>query len=262
MMNEMLAREGIYLAKFDFCQLGMEVNDSQGAKANTKKRTSVMTNSKHLAETLRLAQRDGSHHHEQLVNGKAKQCEIYPEKFSQLVCESIKREIADAKWRRQVGDKFKIGPAVERLMAAQAKLELVEPPHEKEGTTWFRDLYDGQEFVDDVTGLYLNKDLAIQARRVEIDFFKARGVYTKVQRKPWMQVITTKWLDINKGDEAATNYRARLVGREIAKEKRDDLYAATPPLESLRALLSLCAGSQQGPDPHRIMAIDVKRAYF
>ena len=88
-------------------------------------------------------------------------------------------------------------------------------------------MYDGQEFVDDVTGLYLNKDLAIQGRRVEIYFFKARGVYTKVLRKPWMQVITTKWLDINKGDEAAPNYRARLVGREIAREKPDDLYAAT-----------------------------------
>ena len=125
-------------------------------------------------------------------------------------------------------------------MAAQAKIEFVEPPHEKEGTTWFRDLYEGQEFIDDVTGLYLKKDLAVQARKVEIDFFKARGVYTKVPRKLGMQVITTKWLDINKGDEAKPNYRARLVGREIAKEKRDDLYAATPPLESLRALLSFC----------------------
>ena len=75
-----------------------------------------------------------------------------------------------------------------------------------------------------------------------------------------MQVITTKWLDINKGDEASPNYRARFVGREIAREKRDDLYAATPPLESLRALLSLCGGSQKGADQQRIMAIDVKRA--
>ena len=85
MMTEMLAREGVYLAKFDFCQLGMEVTDSKGAKVSAKKRTSVMTNSKHLAEALRMAQCDGSHRHEQLVNGKAKQCEVYPEKFSQLV---------------------------------------------------------------------------------------------------------------------------------------------------------------------------------
>ena len=66
-------------------------------QASAKKRTSVMMNSKHAAETLRLAQCDGSHRHEQLVNGKAKQCEIYPEKFFRLICEGIRGEIADAK---------------------------------------------------------------------------------------------------------------------------------------------------------------------
>ena len=44
MMTEMLAREGVYLAKFDFCQLGMEVSSVRGKKASAKKRTSVMTN--------------------------------------------------------------------------------------------------------------------------------------------------------------------------------------------------------------------------
>ena len=61
-------------------------------------------------------------------------------------------------------------------MAAQAKLEHVEPPHEEEGTARFRGLYDGQEFVDDVTGLHLNKDLAVQARRVEL-LQGARGLH-------------------------------------------------------------------------------------
>ena len=54
-----------------------------------------------------------------------------------------------------------------------------------------------------------------------------------------MKPITTKWLDVNKSDEANPNYRARLVGREIAWDKRDDLYAAIPPLESLKALMSV-----------------------
>ena len=176
MMTEMFAREGVYLAKFDFCELGMEVSSGRGKKASAKKRTSVITNSKHFAETLRLAQRDGSHRHEQLVNGKAKQCEIYPEKFSQLICESIKREIADARWRRHIAGKFEFGPAVEWLMAVQAKLDVVELPHEKDGATRFHGLYKGQDVVDDVTGLQLNKELAMQARKVEIDFFKARCV--------------------------------------------------------------------------------------
>ena len=105
----------------------MVVSKGSGKEGNAKKRTAVMTNSKHLAETLRLAQCDKSHSHVQLVGGKAKQCEVYPEKFAQLICESIKREISDAKWRGQVAEKFEIGPTVERLMAVEAKMELVEP---------------------------------------------------------------------------------------------------------------------------------------
>ena len=80
-----------------------------------------------------------------------------------------------------------------------------------------------------------------------------------------MKIISTKWLDVNKGDEEANNYRARLVGREIAHDKRDDLFAATPPLESLRMILSICASNQNSvnaEDNFIIMSNDVKRAYF
>ena len=147
-------------------------------------------------------------------------------------------------------------------MAMQQKLETAVPPHEAAGDDNLRGVYEGAEFYDDVTGVLLDRDLALKARKVEIDFFKARCVYTKVRHEPWMHVITTKWLDVNKGDSANPNVRCRLVGREIAKEKRDDLFAATPPLESLKTVLSLCASHQRQKDPWRIMAVDVKRAYF
>ena len=61
---------------------------------------------------------------------------------------------------------------------------------------------------------------------------------------------------------ASPNYRSRLVGCEFAHDKRDDFFAATPPLESLRAILAICAARQNGKHPHRIMALDVARAYF
>ena len=61
---------------------------------------------------------------------------------------------------------------------------------------------------------------------------------------------------------ASPNYRSRLVGCEFAHDKRDDFFAATPPLESLRAILAICAARQNCKHPHRIMALDVARAYF
>ena len=51
-----------------------------------------------------------------------------------------------------------------------------------------------------------------------------------------MNVISTKWFDINKGDKGKPHIRLRLVGREIANDKIDDLFAATPPLESLKVV--------------------------
>ena len=45
--------------------------------------------------------------------------------------------------------------------------------------------------------------------------------------------ISTQWVDINKGkgDEMHTDYRSRLVAREITC-KMEGLFAATPPLKA------------------------------
>ena len=126
------------------------------------------------------------------------------------------------------------------------------------------ELYRDSEFIDDTTGIQLEKTKAIAARRLEIEYFKKMGVYSKVKREYWMRTITTRWLDTNKGDELNPNYRARLVAREIKRDKRDDLFAATPPLESLRMVISICASHQFGTPEQNylIMTTDVKRAYF
>ena len=98
-----------------------------------------------------------------------------------------------------------------------------------------QDLYESFDFVDDITGKPLDHKLAADARKLEIDFFRKMGVYEKVPR--WKareaggKVVTTRWIDVNKGDLRNPNYRARLVGREIQIDKRLDLFAATPPLE-------------------------------
>ena len=69
-------------------------------------------------------------------------------------------------------------------------------------------------------------------------------------------------IDVDKGVKERPNYRARLVGRELKMDRRLDQFAATPPLESLRLLCSVCASNQNRRRPYRIMAADVKRAYF
>ena len=46
-------------------------------------------------------------------------------------------------------------------------------------------------------------------------------------------------MDVNKGDERIPEYRSRLVAKAIQRDNREYLFAATPPLEALKILLSL-----------------------
>ena len=53
------------------------------------------------------------------------------------------------------------------------------------------------------------------------------------------RILKTGWIDVNKGDAVDTNYRSRLVAREIKTDVRPDLFAATPPLEAMKLVLSM-----------------------
>ena len=60
----------------------------------------------------------------------------------------------------------------------------------------------------------------------------------------------------------APDYRSRLVAKEINTHKRPDLFAATPPLESIRYIMSYGARKAPRDSKFRIMVNDVSRVYF
>ena len=257
---------GVHHVKFDFCMLGMTTTDRNGHEVPAKKRTGVLTNSSAVASLLQGAQCRGEHWHMELTGGRAGPCQVYPDKFAKLICEGIKRELDSIRWRNEMHEVFDITSQFGKLMAFQESIEkMAVPPEEATYDAAFEAIYDGCEFYDDVHDRPLDREMAIRARKTEIQYFKDMGVYTKVRREPWMRVISTKWLDTNKGDEANPNYRARLVGRELNLSKQEGLFAATPPLESLRMILSICASNQYAYNPednYIIMSNDIKRAYF
>ena len=80
-------------------------------------------------------------------------------------------------------------------------------------------------------------------------FISERCIYTKVPRRDaaadGCKVITTKWLDVNKSYDAKPNIRSRMVGRELKLDNSLELFAATPPLEALRIICSICASHQR-----------------
>ena len=84
--------------------------------------------------------------------------------------------------------------------------------------------------------------------------------------------MTVRWVGVSKGDDENPNYRSRLVAREIRRTGEDPTFAPTPPLESLRAILSLASATIKGvvehvydhesPQRTQINFRDIARAYF
>ena len=251
-LKTVMTVDGVHRINFDCCSREMKTKFGDKANMVSKQRKAVFTNSDAIATLLREAQCRGEHRHQQSQT----------EMFCRLICEGVKREFSTIRWRNQLQKVLDISKPFGLLMAAQRRLEALATPPEEDP---FDALYRDKEFVDDISGVPLVKAMAIAARKAEMEYFRKMKVYSKVKRERWMRPIASKWLDINKGDEDSPNYRARLVGCEIKKDKREDLFAATPPLESLRMLASICASNQHHVDPSKryiIMSNDVKRAYF
>ena len=130
-----------------------------------------------------------------------------------------------------------------------------------------------KQYWDDLSGKRLNPKLVKEARKEEMVEFRKHGVYVKVPiQRCWDETgkdpIGVRWVDINKGDDEDPEYRSRLVAQEINMDKREDLFAATPPLEAKKMLLSWAVtediGYKEGLREHgmKVDFIDVRRAYF
>ena len=133
------------------------------------------------------------------------------------------------------------------------------------------------KYVDDLTGLPLRPDLCIEARKQEIDYFKSKSVWelrpiSEARRRMGRSPISVRWVETNKGDDDNPRVRSRLVAREIRTAGQNAIFAPTPPLESLRMVLSWAATNLAGGRQHvreassedrtQVLLIDISRAYF
>jgi hypothetical protein len=109
----------------------------------------------------------------------------------------------------------------------------------------------------------LPPSLVRQARAEEIKFMLDWGVWERAPiancwRDTGKAPIGSKWVDVNKGDATKPLIRSRFVVKEIATYKTDDFFAATPPLEAFRLLLSLAAS---GARDTKIEVLDARKAH-
>ena len=114
-------------------------------------------------------------------------------------------------------------------------------------------------YWDDLTGEQLDSTAVEAARKLEIEYFHKMTVYEKVPisqaKEVGKQILGVRWVDVRKADGT---HRSRLVAKEIKTYNAPELFAATPPIETLKYLMRRAAQDRS----LEIMHIDVTRAYF
>ena len=116
---------------------------------------------------------------------------------------------------------------------------------------------------DDITGDQISPELIQQAREEELNGFREMEVYEYVGREeplsdPTGTVVGVRWVNHNKGTSVSPEVRSRLVVQEFAsKDRRDDLFAATPPLAATRLLLAGLASCKGESDLRKISCLSM-----
>ena len=101
----------------------------------------------------------------------------------------------------------------------------------------------------------------VAARRLEIEYAEKKPAWKTVHRciakHNGREIMKSRLIDINKGDDVKPNYRSRMVGKEFNDRGAEGLFAATSSLEVLRLLLSWAA---TGTDGGRLSTVGTGRS--
>ncbi len=283
---EIMSLPGVGTVVGDQCQYGQQTPDTEEP---IKKPTKFMSNSDEVLKMLgkRCVGRSGwcsrpaGGKHVVCSGRRARQAAVYPLRLCKAILYGCRNQLRED--GRYVVGLVGIQPRMEDGMTDVAldrrvrrlwNIEVEEdvPAMKTHGSN------HGEGIIrDDLTGRPLERELVKQARRLELEYFAAKGVWAKRFRDECYKhtgkpPITVRWVDVNKGDDINPNYRSRLVAREIRRRGEDPIFAPTPPLESLRTVLSLAATDIAGAPRHdrrassdrrtQVSFVDISRAYF
>ena len=269
MVVELMSAAGVDRVVADQCQYGQEVLVGQYLGCPIKKPTGFMRNAPEVLNSLRerctgklgrCSRRQGGEH--ATCSGKiAKDAQRYPLGLCKAIPKGIHKEL-------QARGVMTVGDVGMHALEDEDLVHLARGPEQG---------YSGK-YLDDISKQKLRDDLVEEAGRKELEYFVAKGVWQKCPRqKAFLTTgkppISVRWVDVNKGDDVTPKYRSRLVARQLkAMDKSgESFFAPTPPLESLRAVLSLAASEIGGWKPNRdpksanrtqISLVDISRAYF
>jgi len=268
------ARLGVGEVVADLCQFGLRSPSLAGESCPAKKPTRFLSSCPAILQNLGQRCR-GGHSHVRLLGGRAAAAAIYPPGLCRAVLRGLGRQMADegkpappglvaavAKGRA-VQDLSACGPTLCEVDATPMQVEARDDrvgDEQAELQQW-----GGQTYWDENSGEVLPPNLTQSARREELAFMREWHVWDVVPvsecvRVSGKQPLGGRWVDVNKGDRGRPDVRSRYVAKDFAGGQRsDEFFAATPPLEALRLLLSHVA-SHSGA--LKVEVIDARKAHL
>ena len=278
-LERLCADPRVSTTRGDQCAYGL-MSSKNGVEGPALKPTRFASNSQAILEELSL-RCAGGHDHVHLHEGRAAAAARYPDGLCKAVCRGLKKQLTQDAMSSIISPKFNKRKLMSMIQSHKRSWpeHWKEDLHEEDGASKNKKDEGGVELMkaelmklqmkngkywasDDVSGATLDPELVKKARQVELDYFRKMVVYRKVKRPQGVKTIRTRWVDVNKGDAKATDYRSRLVGMEFNEGVDPSLFAGTPPLEALRAIISLAGTANDKGVTQKIMINDVKRAYF
>ena len=228
---------------------------------------------------------DGSHKHNHLLGGRANDAELYPK---QLLLEILRgmRDQADEEFLRAEEDAelqrvsllrsgFPVSenaPSIAYSFARSDAIAALTDMHldisylDGKKTKHNIGQHFKADYFDEYTGDKLPAELFQKAIVDEIDYF-ARIVWDivtpeDIKQDPQAVLVGGRWVLCNKGNATQPKVRARHVANEVNHYDDAQYFAATPPLESIRLLLSKFAQRSKANPNLKLGFLDVTKAYF
>ena len=234
-----------------------------------KKPTGFLTNSWRIAKELsRIC--DKSHSHLSLMEGRAHAASVYPKQLCQAVSRGIRAQ-KDYDQKGTCCSKALNSVELQKIISESGYPSHWRDDHhaDSEEDMMVRKemmmlaVKEGAAFAyDDITGASLPAHLVKEARKLEVEYVRKMGVWSKVPKAQaaGKNIIRLRWIDVNKMDADNPMIRSRIVAKEYNDGVDPNMFASTPLIESLRSLFSKAATT--GNEDKVIMLNDVSRAFF
>ena len=235
-------RDGVSTMICDACVFGLRAFDRDGQEKPAKKPTRWMSNAPRLLRSLGFRCMGRHSEHTRLLGGRAAAAAVYPPELVLAIARGL---------QAQREEDCRAGRMPLPLSAAiiQAISGDINELSALSAARTVRDEYTGEP---------LDPELVKRGMDEELRYFRSKNVWEVMPRSraAGRRVVGTRWVCSNKGDAEHPEIRCRLVCQEVKTYQTEEFFAATPPIESLRMILSLAA---EGPGRH-VTLVDISRA--